>query len=815
GIRGELERVLKAAREYKAAPPPQAVRTLAQKLQSATDRRLNWRKILDEAANAHTEAEDKLAEATEWRDQCAANFDSAQREEADLLILRARETGAAAASVDPSRQVTFNFDAENFEDWEDLEEQVQEELRKLCTEGKTIMEEARANFEANCRMQQQRVKEFREAQKKRRRVQEDPASAAPVPPPRQEAHAASEATTAAGGQAPEGSAEAAAKARADKEAAEQERSAKQIGEAASMANRAAKTAAAEKAKGFHPPDYTSAWTSRYVDMASILLARIIEHGPQAAKFLAERGKRKYKAIAFAETHATAEQLTATQVALGKGGWRVAGTPATPSGKAKSGTSGGEMWRLDKTLAATTYECHRRRHLLATGKEIFVGFCPVVLHLKGGNVVLVAMYLQPGLKFGGANRNRPLAVGSYVPTLSDPWVLLADWNLEPPEWGRSEWLGKIGGKRPPKEPDPESKTSRRKAEALQSRARALPRRPQETLLEIHEQGEDQHPEGAKLFFITEDVWSSCCPELGDPIPRAGQMEYFINASRPDDVQEVSLAHGKWISQLEEAHIAVERIPPDQTRACRGRAHGHSTERVKANTTPGRAHTVDAGVELWSTLTTLAIRARALVANNTDSDQLDYVLGDLEQRRDTIADEGHRARYFGNALSAELEEWRHAKDALLASIGDDFHLMSSSDLIGALDPFIEVSERWASRALGRSHAKARRGFIEWAKESWKSKAGVVHRHVREPQAQQTEALLRDTAVADPSTIMRVKTEVWEKARSDPEFDEGKVLQDLGGLRAHAAEEPLEPITLERLDVAPSRTSPKKAKGIDNIT
>ncbi|CAK0808416.1 unnamed protein product, partial [Prorocentrum cordatum] len=316
---------------------------------------------------------------------------------------------------------------------------------------------------------------------------------------------------------------------------------------------------------------------------------------------------------------------------------------------------------------------------------------------------------------------------------------------------------------------------------------------ETLPEMREQGEGRHPEDAKPLCIAEDVWPSCRPALGDPILRAGQMGYFINASCPDDVQEVSLAYGKWISRLEEAHIAVERVPPDQARACRGRAHGHSIKRVKASTTPGRAHTVDAGVELWSTLTTLAIRARALVANKTDSDQLDYVLGDLEQRCDTIADE----------------------DALLASIGDDFHLMSSSDLIGALDPFIEVSERWASRALGRSHAKARRGFIKWAKESWKSKAGVVYRHVREPQVQQTEVLLRDTAVADPCSIMRLKTEAWEKVWSDPEFDEGQVPQDLGDLRARAAEDPLEPITLERLDVVLSRTSSKRAKGIDNIT
>ncbi|CAK0808398.1 unnamed protein product, partial [Prorocentrum cordatum] len=752
--------------------------------------------------------------------------------------------------------VTFNFDAESFEDWEDLEEQAQEELRKLCTEGKTIMEEARANFEANCRTQQQRVKEFREAQKKRRRVQEDPASPAPGPPPRQEAHAASEATTATDAQAPESAAEAAAKARADKEAAEQERSAKQIGEAASMACRTAKAVAAAKAKvataaagggllgaslsdsvpqSFHLPDYTSAWASRYVDMeqrrrrqrtegkqAPILFANIAEHGPQAAKFLAERGKRKYKAIACVETHATAAQLTATRVALGKDGWRVAGTPATPSGKAKSGTSGGEMWCLDKTLAATTYERHRRRHLLATVKEIFVGFCPVVLHLKEGNVVLVAMYLQPGLKSGGINRTRLLQSRTTCDKgqgrMYDYAVAKQGWHhrlrlqaiFDVPwkthcaieviiegsdrRWHHDELVVARSPpvrERPPKEPDPESKSSRRKAEALQSRARALPQQLQETPLEIREQGEDQHPEDAKPFFITEDVWPSCRPALGDPIPRAGQMEYFINASRPDDVQEVSLAHGNWTSQLEEAHIAVERPLPDQARARRGRAHGHSIRRVKANTTPGRAHSVDAGVELWSTPTALAIRARALVANNTDSDQLDYALGDFEQRCDTIADEGHRAKYVGNALSVELDEWRHAKDALLESIGDDFELMSSSDLIGALEPFIEVSERWACRALGRSHAKARRGFIEWAKESWKPKAGVIYRHVREPQAQQTEVLLRGTAAADPSY------RIWVTS-----------VREL--LRAH-----MEPITLERLDVVLTRASSKKAKGIDNIT
>eukprot|EP00959_Pyramimonas_sp_CCMP1952_P130594 2731018-Pyramimonas_sp.AAC.1 len=102
---------------------------------------------------------------------------------------------------------------------------------------------------------------------------------------------------------------------------------------------------------------------------------------------------------------------------------------------------------------------------------------------------------------------------------------------------------------------ESKTTRRRAEALQLRAHALPRQLQETFLDMHEEVEDQYSEDVKLFFITEEVWSSCRPTLGDPIPRAGQMEHFINASRPADAQEVSRAHDNWISQLEEPTLQL--------------------------------------------------------------------------------------------------------------------------------------------------------------------------------------------------------------------------------------------------------------------
>eukprot|EP00959_Pyramimonas_sp_CCMP1952_P417906 8755404-Pyramimonas_sp.AAC.1 len=67
-----------------------------------------------------------------------------------------------------------------------------------------------------------------------------------------------------------------------------------------------------------------------------------------------------------------------------------------------------------------------------------GFALLTLHLKTGNVVVIAAYLQPGLGFRGINNDIMVALASFTRALADPWLAVADWNCEPPSLVASGW-----------------------------------------------------------------------------------------------------------------------------------------------------------------------------------------------------------------------------------------------------------------------------------------------------------------------------------------------------------------------------------------
>eukprot|EP00959_Pyramimonas_sp_CCMP1952_P138393 2896549-Pyramimonas_sp.AAC.1 len=106
-----------------------------------------------------------------------------------------------------------------------------------------------------------------------------------------------------------------------------------------------------------------------------------------------------------------------------------------------------------------------------------------------------------------------------------------------------------GERPMQVADPDSKTSRRKAEA-RGRARSLPPEFQATHLELDADEDEQACQGAiKPFFIAEEIWSSCRPDaLPTPAPRAGQLQHFARAIRPEAAGAVSKAGAQWIFHL---------------------------------------------------------------------------------------------------------------------------------------------------------------------------------------------------------------------------------------------------------------------------
>lgn len=49
------------------------------------------------------------------------------------------------------------------------------------------------------------------------------------------------------------------------------------------------------------------------------------------------------------------------------------------------------------------------------------------------------YCRPSIGFAGANRDRLQSWAAFLATLTVPWILFADWNMEPEELRSSGWL----------------------------------------------------------------------------------------------------------------------------------------------------------------------------------------------------------------------------------------------------------------------------------------------------------------------------------------------------------------------------------------
>ena len=73
------------------------------------------------------------------------------------------------------------------------------------------------------------------------------------------------------------------------------------------------------------------------------------------------------------------------------GWKLAATPAERTLRSLEGTHGGEWVLTRPDLATTTFEGQRRHWQQLGVDDLFYGFCPTVLHLKAGHVVLISVY----------------------------------------------------------------------------------------------------------------------------------------------------------------------------------------------------------------------------------------------------------------------------------------------------------------------------------------------------------------------------------------------------------------------------------------
>ena len=177
--------------------------------------------------------------------------------------------------------------------------------------------------------------------------------------------------------------------------------------------------------------------------ATYFFSNISEWGRQSEGFMQAQAEQ-YDVIGFAEMHLRGVKILDFTEKISKDGWKAAVTAAVPSGRSTEGTTGGEAIISKRSLATTSFEGWRQHEIERSAVDPFQGFCPMTWHTKAGNIVVISAYMQPKHGMTGANERMMVRLASFINMISDPWVVLADWNNPPEAWAGTKWLRKIGG-----------------------------------------------------------------------------------------------------------------------------------------------------------------------------------------------------------------------------------------------------------------------------------------------------------------------------------------------------------------------------------
>ena len=143
-------------------------------------------------------------------------------------------------------------------------------------------------------------------------------------------------------------------------------------------------------------------------------------GPTTHSFLRQLAD-DVQIVALEETHVAEEGIPRWCGVLQADGWKLAATPGFATGRSEKGVHGGE-WVLSRLSVATTTFEGQRMFWNSRGDTPFFGFCPMVVHLRAGNLEVISLYWLPGEGICGANLERERAVSRFVQSLADPWVI---------------------------------------------------------------------------------------------------------------------------------------------------------------------------------------------------------------------------------------------------------------------------------------------------------------------------------------------------------------------------------------------------------
>ncbi|CAK0821200.1 unnamed protein product, partial [Prorocentrum cordatum] len=524
--------------------------------------------------------------------------------------------------------------------------------------------------------------------------------------------------------------------------------------------------------------------------AQILFGNITEWGPQAANFCRNAGC-KYHLIALAETHVVANGLTEQIGKLAMDGWKLSATPAVATNKSDKGAHGGEWILTRRDVAATTFEGYRDYSVKRHKRQPFAGFTPTVPHAKSGNIVVVAACLRPGLRDQGANRDILVSISTFVDMLTDPWIILADWNYEPHWWGNKPWLTRWNGAILT---DPNCKATCEKGSgsvydyaivradiATHIGVEAIYDVPWKTHCGI------QITVGTAEPWQYKENWDDAADEVSS-VPKfdgtkVGTKEgrgHIFHSHEPNLAEDINSKYAQWIATLELAFLETHAVPVEDRARYQGRAEGCRTTKQTMKASPGRAYLKDPEATWWQHLSTLVARYTALVTNGKGPEARQHIHKTVMKKLDDPENPEFPKEHFGSKTDPpEIEEWKAQLATLEYCYEGDLHRISAAAM------------EWTHKAMARAAGRARKRYLDWAKQAWKESPGKPRRMVADPKAPRLEDKQPQRTVGDPSAVMNHSADTWRSIWASDSYNAKQITSAYEKAMRLAKEDPLSPI------------------------
>ena len=169
---------------------------------------------------------------------------------------------------------------------------------------------------------------------------------------------------------------------------------------------------------------------------------IIEFGSKAKEWLASNEGKKAEVIGLGEHHLRGKSLMLGRDWAQQQGWRSTWTQASWSGRSEKGTSGGVAMFSKKHLHLSSMIVHRQGGDTVSelkGQD----WIALPLKLRGITVLFVAAYMTHGVGVGGANIRKMSGIMEAILKLQLPFIIMADWNMEPQELKGRGFMEKLG------------------------------------------------------------------------------------------------------------------------------------------------------------------------------------------------------------------------------------------------------------------------------------------------------------------------------------------------------------------------------------